>query len=150
MATHDKRYLCSDLVPGDVNTCQQFTNHCGNKGSIYWIAIFGFLRCYDDLMNSHKNFAVSKFTFYAFKGIHQEDLNLKRQWKVGYSFVWFVRIWRMLTCNFSSTLCLWYVRNTKPSSLTTSWTIFPIAIEPLVLHVSVIDFVSTHAITRLS
>lgn len=48
MATPDKRYHCSDLVPGDsnVNACQQFSNHCGNKGSIYWIAIFSFLRYY--------------------------------------------------------------------------------------------------------
>lgn len=39
MATPDKRYLCSDLVPGDVSTCQPFTNHCGNKGSIIFLSL---------------------------------------------------------------------------------------------------------------
>ena len=43
MATPDKRYYCSDLVPGDVNTCQQFTNHCGNKGSVIHLCLLTLL-----------------------------------------------------------------------------------------------------------
>lgn len=101
-----------------MNTSQQFTNHCGNKGSIvleshlWLLALFHFRR--DDLMNSWpqelcRMVRTSKFTFYAFKDIHQE-VNwtlIKREF-----LFWCPK--SEPNFNFSSTL---YVRNTKPLSL---------------------------------